>query len=48
MIYNDNRAHGQRGGVPGYISGCVVFFILQIGGVERGESTGTGADNRSI
>ena len=24
------------------------LFILQIGGVERGESTGTGADNGSI
>ena len=26
----------------------IVFFILQIGGVERGESTGAGTDNRSI
>lgn len=29
-------------------SGCIVFFILHIGGVERGESTGAGTDNRSI
>lgn len=47
MIYKDNRAHGQRGGAPRK-TGCIVFFILQIGGVERGESTGAGADNGSV
>ena len=30
-------------------SGCIVFlFCLVIGGVERGESTGAGANDRSI
>ena len=43
------EAHEIRGGAPGYISGCVVFFyFVMIGGVERGESTGAGANDRSI
>ena len=39
-----------RGGAPGYKSGCgcPFYFALMIGGVEHGESTGAGADNRSI
>lgn len=33
-----------------YMSVCWAFFIfnIQIGGVEHGESTGSGADNRSF
>ena len=49
MIYKAKRRTQTRGGAPGYIPGCIVFFILyRIEGVERGESTGSGADNRSI
>lgn len=48
MIYRAKRSARTRGGAPGYSSGCIVFFILQIGGGERGESTGSGADDRSI
>lgn len=28
MIYKDKRVHEQRGGAPGYSSGCVVFFYF--------------------
>ena len=30
------------------ISGCIVFFILQIGGARRGESAVAGSDSRII
>ena len=33
------EAHEIRGGAPGHIPGVSSLFILQIGGVERGEST---------
>ena len=46
MIYKAKRSTQTRGGAPGYIPGCIVFFILfRIGGVERGESTGSGTDD---
>ena len=49
MIHKENRAHEQRGGASGYILGVSSFlFCLGFGGVERGESTGARADNRSI
>ena len=49
MIYKAKRSTQTRGGAPGYIPGCIVFlFCSVIGGVERGESTGAGADNRSL
>ena len=48
MFTSDNRAHEQRRCIRIY-SGCVVFlFCSVIGGVERGESTGAGTDDRSI
>ena len=47
MIYKDNRAHGQEAVHPDRFW-VYRLFILQIGGVERGESTGSGADDRSI
>lgn len=39
-----------RGGASGYYSGCgcLFYFALMIGGAGDGESTGAGADNRSI
>ena len=49
MIYKAKRSTQTRGGASGYILGVSSFlFCLGFGGVERGESTGTGADNRSI
>lgn len=49
MIHNENRAHEQRGGASGYIPGVSSFlFCSVIGGVEHGESTGAGTDNRNI
>ena len=48
MIHKAKRSTQTRGGAFGYISGCSVFLFYRFGGVERGESTGTGADNRSI
>ena len=43
------EAHEIRGGAPGYISRCVVFFYFAgNGGAERGESTGAGKHDRSI
>ena len=43
------EAHEIRGGASGYIPGVSSFlFCSVIGGVERGESTGAGTDNRSI
>ena len=49
MIYKAKRSTQTRGGASGYIPGVSSFlFCSVIGGVERGESTGTGADNRSI
>ena len=43
------EAHEIRGGAPGHILGASSFFILfRIGGVERGESTRAGTDDRSI
>ena len=49
MIQKANRVHEIRGGTPRLIPGCIVFFILfRIGGVERGESTGAGADDGSL
>ena len=49
MIRKAKRSTQTRGGASGYIYGCIVFFYFaRIGGVERGEGTGSGADNRSI
>ena len=49
MIYKANRAHKQEAVHPDIFRVCRLFlFCSVIGGVERGESTGTGADNRSI
>ena len=49
MIHKANIAHEQRGGASGCIPGVSSFlFCSVIGGVERGESTGSGADDRSI
>ena len=49
MIYKAKRRTRTRGGASGYILGVSSFlFCLVIGGVERGESTGAGADDRSI
>ena len=42
------EAHEIRGGASGYIPGVSSFLFFMIGGVERGESTGARADNRSI
>ena len=47
MIHKANRAHKQEA-VHSDIFRVYRLFILQIGGVERGESTGAGADDRSI
>ena len=48
MIYKAKRSTQTRGGAPGYIPGVSSFLFARIGGVERGESTGSGADNGSI
>ena len=48
MIQKANRAHEQRGGAFRLILGVSSFLFAGIGGVECGESTGAGADNRSI
>ena len=49
MIYSDNRAHEQEAVHPDIFPGVSSFlFCSGIGGVERGESTRAGADNRSI
>ena len=44
----DNKAYEMKRRRIRIYSGCIVFFILQIGGVERGESTGAGADDRGV
>ena len=49
MIYKDNRAHEQEAVHPDRFWVYRLFlFCSGIGGVERGESTGAGADNRSF
>ena len=49
MIYKAKRSTQTRGGASGIVPGVASFlFCLVIGGVERGESTESGADNRSI
>ena len=51
FIYDLQRQkkHTNKEAVHPDISGCIVFlFCLVIGGVERGESTGSRTDNRSI
>ena len=49
MIHKAKRSTQTRGGASGYILVVSSFFILfRIGGVGRGESTGAGADDRSI
>ena len=49
MIYSDNRAHEQEAVHPDIFLGVSSFlFCSGFGGVERGESTGSGADDRSI
>ena len=46
MIHKAKRSTQTRGGAFGYIPGVSSFlFCLGIGGVERGESTGAGADD---
>ena len=47
MIYKGNRAHGQEAAHLEEL-GVSSFLFARIGGVERGESTRAGADNRSI
>ena len=48
MIQKANRVHEIRGGTPRYILGVSSFLFAMIGGVERGESTGAGADYRNF
>ena len=49
MIYKANRAHEQEAVHPDVFRVYRLFlFCSGIGGVERGESTGAGTDNRSI
>ena len=46
MIYKANRAHKQEAVHPDIFPGVSSFlFCSVIGGVERGESTGAGADD---
>ena len=46
MIHKAKRSTQTRGGASGYILGVSSFlFCSVIGGVERGESAGTGADD---
>ena len=48
-LLSDDKAHGERGGASGYyFLGVSSFYFITIGGGERGESTGAGAENRSI
>lgn len=49
MIYSDNRAHEKEAAHPdGFLGVAAFLFCLGFGGVERGESTGSGTDNRSV
>ena len=48
MIYKANRAHEQEAVHLDIFPGAASFLFARIGGVERGESTGAGADDRSI
>lgn len=49
IIYSANRAHEPEAVHPDIFPGVAAFlFCSGFGGVERGESTGAGADNRSI
>ena len=48
MFTSENRAHEQRRCTWIYFLVYRLFYFAGIGGVERGESTGAGADNRSI
>ena len=48
MIYSDNRAHEPEAVHSDIFRVYRLFYFAGIGGVERGESTGAGADNRSI
>ena len=48
MIYKANKAHEQEAAHLVIFPGVSSFYFARFGGVECGESTGTGADNRSI
>ena len=47
-LTSDNKAYEMKRRRIRIYSWCDVFFIFMIGGVERGGSTGAGADDRSI
>ena len=47
IINQRQQSTRTRGGASGVFR-VYRLFILQIGGVERGESAGPGADDRSI
>ena len=48
MIYSDNKAHEQEAAHLVIFPGVSSFLFRKNGGVERGESTRSGADDRSI
>ena len=48
MIYGDNRAHEQEAVHPDIFWVCRLFYFAGNGGAERGESAGSGSDNRGI
>ena len=49
MIYSENRAHEKEAAHPDKFLGVSSFlFCSVIGGVERGESARSGADDRSV
>ena len=48
IIYSENRAHEPEAVHPDIFRVYRLFIFSGFGGVERGESTGPGADNRSI
>ena len=48
MIHKANRAHELEAVHPDIFRVYRLFYFAGIGGVERGESTGAGTDNRSI
>ena len=48
MIHKAKRSTQTRGGASRYILGVSSFLFAGIGGVERGESTGSGKHDRSI
>ena len=48
MIHKAKRSTQTRGGASGVFRVYRLFYFAGIGGVERGESTGAGAEYRSI